>query len=66
MSGWTPAEDTLPQRFLTQALPDDEKATLTADELKVAVQAYHQHRGWSEDGYPTTAQRQALKLPGIS
>ena len=65
-SGWTPAEDTLPQRFLTQALPDDEKATLTADELKVAVQAYHQHRGWSEDGYPTTAQRQALKLPGIS
>ncbi len=51
--GWTPAEDTLPQRFLTQAIPDGASAgaSLTKDALQAQIQAYNLARGWTPDGY---------------
>jgi len=52
--GWTPSEDTLPERFLTSALSDGQSAgaTLPRERLKRLIRAYNLQRGWSEEGYP--------------
>jgi aldehyde:ferredoxin oxidoreductase len=42
--GWTPAEDTLPRRFLTDG-------TLPPERLAMMVRAYNVARGWSEEGW---------------
>jgi aldehyde:ferredoxin oxidoreductase len=44
LSGWTPAEDTLPERFLGTALPNDPEAILTRDRLQELVAEYHRQR----------------------
>ena len=49
-AGWTPAEDTLPERFLTTALADDDQAVLTRKRLAALVSAYNVERGWTPDG----------------
>jgi aldehyde:ferredoxin oxidoreductase len=46
MAGWTPAEDTLPERFLSTPLPSDPSAALTRDQLEALVAEYHRQRGW--------------------
>jgi aldehyde:ferredoxin oxidoreductase len=51
--GWTPAEDTLPARFLNEPSGDDATARLTAEQLAQAIQEYNRLRGWSQDGYPS-------------
>ncbi len=51
-AGWTPAEDTLPERFLDHALPDDVQAVLSRERLQDLIAAYNRARGWSADGYP--------------
>ncbi len=43
--GWTPAEDTLPKRFLADDGP------LPASRLREMVRAYNLARGWDEDGW---------------
>ncbi|HHH30429.1 MAG TPA: aldehyde:ferredoxin oxidoreductase [Polyangiaceae bacterium] len=50
--GWTRAEDTLPKRFLSQALPDGVAAgaRLPAERLAALIDAYYHHRGWQTDG----------------
>lgn len=48
-AGWTPAEDTLPERFLNNPLPDDPSAALTSARLKELVREYHRQRGWTDD-----------------
>jgi len=53
-AGWTPAEDTLPERILRTPLPDDTRAQLSPERLQALVEAYNIARGWSRDGYPTT------------
>ena len=50
-AGWTPAEDTLPERILTQPLLDDQRAQLSQQRLQELVEAYNQARGWTSDGY---------------
>ena len=45
LSGWTPAEDTLPERFLGTALPNDPGAILPRDRLQELVGEYHRQRG---------------------
>ena len=50
-AGWTPSEDTLPDRFLEQTLSDDADAHLSGDQLSVAIQAYNRLRGWTDDGF---------------
>jgi aldehyde:ferredoxin oxidoreductase len=46
LAGWTPAEDTLPERFLNTPLPSDPAAALTGERLQELVAEYHRQRGW--------------------
>lgn len=50
--GWTPADDTLPRRFLTQSLGDGASrgARLTEPRLREMIRAYNLARGWNADG----------------
>jgi len=43
-AGWTPDEDTLPERFLDAALPNDAAAVLTHERLQQLVAEYHRQR----------------------
>ena len=47
LAGWTPEEDTLPQRFLDTPLPGDPAAALTSDRLQELVTEYRRQRGWT-------------------
>jgi aldehyde:ferredoxin oxidoreductase len=47
LAGWTPAEDTLPARFLDTPLPNDAEASLSRERLDDLVAEYHRQRGWS-------------------
>jgi aldehyde:ferredoxin oxidoreductase len=51
LAGWTPAEDTLPERLLSEALPEDPRAQLSPERLATLVEAYNRARGWTSDGY---------------
>ena len=46
LAGWTPAEDTLPDRFFDTPLPNDPEASLTRERLNDLVAEYHRQRGW--------------------
>jgi aldehyde:ferredoxin oxidoreductase len=46
LAGWTPAEDTLPDRFFDDPLPDDPSAVLTRDQFRELVAEYHRERGF--------------------
>jgi len=46
LAGWTPAEDTLPERFLDAPLPNDPEALLTREMLGALVAEYHRQRAW--------------------
>jgi len=46
LAGWTPAEDTLPARFLNTPLPNDPAASLSRERLDGLVTEYHRQRGW--------------------
>ncbi len=50
--GWTRNDDTLPERVLTEPLPDGAAAGvgLSEDDLQMMVSAYYQARGWNPDG----------------
>jgi aldehyde:ferredoxin oxidoreductase len=47
LAGWTPEEDTLPDRFLETALDGDEDAVLSRERLNALVGEYRRQRGWS-------------------
>ena len=66
--GWTPDEDTLPKRFLTQQLEGGASsgAKLTEDVLKSQIEAYNLARGWTADGYPPDDLLQHLNLTDIA
>lgn len=51
LAGWTPEEDTLPQRMLEEAIPEDARAQLSPARLKSLIRAYNLARGWTEDGW---------------
>jgi len=46
-AGWTPAEDTLPERFFNAPLPNDAAAALTREHLQELIAEYHRQRGWT-------------------
>ena len=64
-AGWQPEEDTLPARFLEQALPEDEKATLSRERLGDLVAAYNTARGWTDEGWIEAEQLQTLGLGDV-
>lgn len=45
LAGWTPDEDTLPERFLQSPLPNDPAAALSREQLGAVVAEYHRQRG---------------------
>ncbi|MCH7988382.1 MAG: aldehyde ferredoxin oxidoreductase family protein [Planctomycetes bacterium] len=62
--GWTPCEDTLPSRFLSEPLTDgaNAEATLTKDTLQSLIETYNLSRGWSSDGWVNEQQIAELGL----
>ncbi len=52
--GWQPSDDTLPRRFLDEALPSGPVAgaRLPKDRLERMILHYNRARGWTDDGYP--------------
>ncbi|HEU4694424.1 MAG TPA: aldehyde ferredoxin oxidoreductase family protein [Vicinamibacterales bacterium] len=46
LAGWTPDEDTLPERFLGEPLASDPGSRLTRERLEELVGEYHRQRGW--------------------
>ena len=59
--GWTMSEDTLPNRFLTEAM-DDNQAVLPRQRLENMIQAYYRVRGWDEQG---RVPRELIRLLGL-
>jgi aldehyde:ferredoxin oxidoreductase len=45
-AGWTPDEDTLPDRFFDAPLPNDARARLGRERLDALVAEYRRQRGW--------------------
>jgi len=57
-------DDTLPARFLTEKRGGGEGgAADNLPPLKVMLDEYYLHRGWSEDGIPTRKKLEELDLP---
>jgi aldehyde:ferredoxin oxidoreductase len=46
LAGWTPEEDTLPDRFLDAPLSTDSSALLPRARLQELIAEYHRQRGW--------------------
>ena len=61
-AGWTPAEDTLPARFLESAPENDPEALLTRDRLNAMIENYNVERGWTRQGYIDDQQLQRRGL----
>ncbi len=51
--GWSPDEDTLPRRFLSEHLPDGASrgAALTGETLHAMIELYNKQRGWTAEGW---------------
>src|SRR5438876_1796358 len=66
--GWTPAEDTLPPRFLSEAIPAGARgeALLPRARLEAMVQAYYWGRGWDEGGGVPPTLIEELELGSLS
>jgi aldehyde:ferredoxin oxidoreductase len=66
--GWTAAEDTLPERFLSEGLPagSGRDARLPRERLRAMVGAYYQARGWDEEGLVPAGQVAELGLGDLA
>lgn len=55
--GWQPEDDTLPDRFLSEALPSGPVAgaRLPRARLEEMIRGYNRARGWTDEGYPSPA-----------
>ena len=62
--GWTREDDTLPERTLTEPLPDGVAAgvRLSNDDLQMMVSAYYCTRGWNADGTIPNSKLAELEL----
>jgi aldehyde:ferredoxin oxidoreductase len=57
-------DDTLPQRFLTEAFAEGESAGQTVD-LEILLDEYYREMGWDENGIPTSQTLERLGLNKI-
>jgi len=64
-AGWQPREDTLPERFFTDPLPEDPAARLSPAEFHDLVAAYNAARGWSPEGWIGREELDRLLLADI-
>jgi aldehyde:ferredoxin oxidoreductase len=62
--GWTRADDTLPERFLSESLEvaSGRTAALTPERLNSMIEGYYRARGLDVDGEPTSAQLDDLRI----
>lgn len=66
-AGWTPEEDTLPARFLTESLEvGSTKAALSDHDLKRMIVGYYRAQGWSDEGAIPAAVIEALDLTDLA
>ena len=65
--GWTRAEDTLPERFLAEALPGGATAgaTLSREDLDRMILSYYRARGWNDQGEVPWSLRERLGLTDV-
>ena len=65
--GWTRADDTLPERFLSEPLElaSGRAAALTAERLDAMIDVYYRERGLGADGVPHETTLGALGLDAI-
>jgi aldehyde:ferredoxin oxidoreductase len=65
--GWTPAEDTLPKRFLTHGLPAQtgRQAILPRERLQEMIRAYYAARDWDGQGRVPQQEVEALDLADV-
>jgi aldehyde:ferredoxin oxidoreductase len=65
--GWTRADDTLPDRFLSESLPlgSGREAALTSERLESMIRAYYAARGLTDDGLPNADQLADLQLEAL-
>ena len=63
LAGWTPEEDTLPDRFLNTPLPDDPAASLSRSRLNELVAEYHRQRAHLAQNDPDKNRLQASNGP---
>jgi len=61
-AGWTPVEDGLPERFLSESLADDAESRLSRERLARAIEAYNRGRGWTSEGWVEAALLAELEL----
>jgi aldehyde:ferredoxin oxidoreductase len=66
--GWRRGDDTLPERILTEALPDGVAAgtRLTREDLDAMIEGYYEARGWTAEGEIGPETRERLGLGGSS
>jgi aldehyde:ferredoxin oxidoreductase len=66
--GWTPAEDTLPNRFLSEGLAAGASAgaALPRKRLDSMVRAYYAARGWTDDGRVPKPRLEELQLADLT
>jgi aldehyde:ferredoxin oxidoreductase len=66
--GWTPAEDTLPRRFLSEELPTGVAAgaVLPRERLQEMIRAYYAARGWDQEGWVPRRLQQSLGLTELT
>ena len=65
-AGWRPEEDTLPARFFSESLPEDERAQLSREKLAAMIAAYHAVRGWTPEGFIDGGRLAELALADLS
>ena len=66
--GWTPAEDALPRRFLSEGLPSsgEAQAVLPRERLEEMIQAYYSSPGWETDGRVPRSVLESLRLDDVA
>ena len=65
--GWTRKDDSLPERVLTEPLPDGAATGvgLSDDDLRMMVSAYYEARGWNPDGTIPESKLTELELADL-
>jgi aldehyde:ferredoxin oxidoreductase len=65
--GWTRADDTLPERFLSEPLEvaSGRAAALTPQRLNTMIEGYYRARGLDVDGVPSSAQLDDLRIDAL-
>lgn len=67
LAGMTRADDTLPYRFMNEAIPDgpSKGASIPQKDLDYMLDEYYGARGWDKNGVPTREKLTELNMPEV-